>query len=110
MTPRSAIPVLDLLFRSLRTWRGVIAVFALVAQLGFLAHQTEHHLNFDLAASDDCALCHFGTSMTAPPEAAPLPIPAADFVAVTIRTPDTRTPRATVATAFRSRAPPVSHV
>lgn len=98
------------LLRLLRGWRGIVAVFALVAQLGFLAHQAEHHVNLSLAAPDDCAMCQFGTSMVAAPEAAPLPIPASAFLAVVSRVPDSRAPRTYATAAFRSRAPPISHI
>ena len=100
----------NMLLRLLRTWRGAIAVFALVAQLGLLAHHAEHHLKFELAGPDDCAMCQFGASMAAPPEAAALPIPAAEIFTVASFVPDTRTPRASVTAAFRSRAPPASHL
>ncbi len=88
----------------------MVAAIALVAQLGFLAHQAEHHINLSLAAPDDCAMCQFGASMLAPPEAAPLPIPACAFLAVVSRVPDSRAPRAYATAAFRSRAPPISHI
>ncbi len=98
------------LLRTLRSLRGVVAVFALIAQLGFLAHQAEHHVNFSLAVPDDCAMCQFGTSMAAAPEAAPVPIPASAFFAVVSHVPDSRAPRTFAAAAFRSRAPPLSRI
>ncbi len=110
MTVKRPQSGLTYLLRLFRAWRCAIAVFALVAQLGFLAHQAEHHRNLDLATADDCAMCQFGASMVAPPDAAALPIPASAFVSVVSVVPAARAPRTFATAAFRSRAPPASRI
>src|SRR5690349_18710773 len=89
-----------------RSWRLVVIPLLLVAQLALGIHQIQHRLNPDLAAGDDCALCHFASSMAAAPAAPVIVLPLMVVIAIVLL-PATLLPQlARAPLPFRSRAPP----
>ncbi len=89
-----------------RLWALVVGLLV-AAQLGLVLHQASHHLRPDAVATDDCALCQATAGMTTGPAAPLLVLPVFILLAIVSQAPATGPVRARVASAFRSRAPPV---
>jgi hypothetical protein len=68
----------------------------------------EHRLSPDAAVHDECALCHFASSMAAAPAAPAIVLPLMVVIAIVLL-PAAEAPQVTrAALSFRPRAPPAT--
>jgi hypothetical protein len=90
-----------------KAWAWVIALLV-AAQFGLLLHQSQHHLNPNILAGDECTLCQFADGMTTGPAAPMLVLPVFVLLGTAMLAVYTALRIVPVALPFRSRAPPLS--
>jgi len=90
-----------------RLW-GLVVAILLALQVGFLIHQSQHHLNPDVLAGDDCALCQIVSGMAAAPAAPAIILPVFVVLGTVVLLAPAAPRSLRITLSFRSRAPPAS--